>query len=119
MADTPITSFHLVNAHSMAASFTSAVQVAEFQDNVGIQLIWTGTPTGTFGVQVSQNYNPNVEPDTSTFTQLTLSPVPAASGSAGNYFIALICLPACYYQVTYTRTSGTGTLDVYIGGKGI
>lgn len=117
MAENLIMLDHLVSAASMGANITSAVQSLQKQDNCGIQLIWTGTPTGTFGVQVSLDYQ--LGTGVGTWTQITLSPVPAASGAAGTYYIDLNQLSSPWIQITYTRTSGTGTLDAWISAKGV
>lgn len=122
MAQNPLLSFHLVSAASMVSTVTSKAQACQYQDNVGIQLIWTGTPTGTFDVQVSINHAQDFQGNITTagtFTSLTLSPVPAAAGSAGSYYVDLNQLSAPYYRIVYTPSSGTGTLDIYVSGKGV
>jgi hypothetical protein len=66
-----------------------------------IQLVWTGTPTGNFTLQGSQ--------DNITFTTLTGSTV-AAGGGAGSFIIKDSTPYYKYVQVAYTATSGTGSL---------
>lgn len=101
--------FHIVKASSIATSFLSASTNILYGDNVGIQLIWTGTPTGTFFVQVSL--------DGVTFDPITLPSAVSAAGSAGSAYISLNQLDASYIQFGYTASGGTGTLDAYITWK--
>lgn len=91
------------------ASLTSPVVSLLTTDDVGLQLIWTGTPTGTFDVQVSC--------DNANWTSVTLSPAPAAAGSASNAYVDLSLLSAPYMRVVYTKTSGTGSLTIYLAAK--
>lgn len=117
MAQNIIVGSHLINAQTISADFTSAVQTIQYQDNIGIQFIWTGTPTGTFSVLVSADYNAGT--GVGTFSPLTLSSVPTPAGSGGNGVLLISSLPFCYFKVKYTYTSGTGTLNVWVSGKGI
>jgi hypothetical protein len=80
-------------------------------DNVGIELTWTGTPTGTFQVMVSNSginfyalsgFNPSL-------TQ--------PSGSAGGTYIQLSPIAARYMFIQYTNSSGTGTVTAYTESK--
>lgn len=106
----------------MSSNITSAVVEIELQDNIGIQMEWTGTAAGTFDVQISANYrediNGNVQ-NPGTWTSLTLSPTIAAVGSPDTAYIDLNQLSAPYIRVVYTRSSGTGVLNVNIVGKGV
>jgi hypothetical protein len=111
----------LITAQSMAASFNGTPVYIQFEDNIGIQLVWTGAnPIGTIGVQVSANYNPNTQAGTWTplqltpGTNLTVSP----GGSAGNAYLDLNQLSAPWIQVTYTTAGGSvGLLSALITGK--
>jgi hypothetical protein len=74
-------------------------------DNVGLELTWTGTPTGTITVQVSNSGL--------VFYPLTFNPALAQpSGSAGGYVIALEGIPFQYMYLQYVNSSGTGTFSV-------
>lgn len=78
-------------------------------DNISLQFDWTGTPNGSFDVQVS---NDNV-----TFHSLNIPGVPSAVGVAGGFIINITQLSQPYIKAVYTNTSGTGTLNVTIFGK--
>lgn len=99
----------IITAGDMSGSLTSSVTNINFLDNIGIQLIFTGSPTGTFSVEVSN--------DNTSWTALSLSPAPAASGSAGNQYIDLNQLSAAWIRTKYTRTSGSGSLTAYLSAK--
>lgn len=114
--------YHLINAVSMAATITSAAQNIITQDNVGLQLNWTGTPVGTFSVQVSNDHAENPLGNVTVagnWTTLTLSASVTAAGSADTAFIDINQSGAYFLRVVYTRTSGTGTLNCYLTAKGV
>lgn len=72
-------------------------------DNAGIEVAWTGTPTGTLQVMVS---NSGIN-----FNALTFNPaLSQPAGSAGGLAIALRDLPFQYLMLQYTNASGSGTL---------
>lgn len=99
-----------VDATSMGASINCPSTNIMYVDRVGYQISYTGTPTGTFTVQVSN--------DNTTWQDLTLSAAVTASGAAGNDFID--CETAAkYIRLVYTRTSGTGSLFVALTTKSI
>lgn len=112
----------IVNGGDMSqATITSDVTDIRYLDNISIQCIFTGTPTGSFALEGSLNYykiNGAVQ-NTGTWTPITLSSTPAASGSAGNILLDLNQLSFPYIRIVYTKTSGTGTLNVYISGKAV
>lgn len=75
-------------------------------DNVGLEVTYTGTPTGTFSVWVS---NSGIN-----FYALTFDPALAQpAGSAGGYAVNLNQLPFKYVFLKYVNASGSGVLTVY------
>lgn len=88
----------------------SNVQTVPQQHNIGLEITWTGTPTGVIQVMVSESGN--------NFYALTFSPSLAQpSGSAGGFVIDLNQLPFKYYMVQYANASGSGTLTTWAGQK--
>lgn len=76
------------------------------QQNLNLEVNWTGTPTGNFEVMVS---NSGIN-----FYALTFDPVLAQpAGSASGYTINITQLSAKYVMLKYTNASGTGSLTVY------
>jgi hypothetical protein len=109
-------------------AITSPPTEISLKDNIAYELTWTGTPVGTFAVQVSIDYNPgNTQSkggyDPGTWQNLPLTDTNGnplvASGSPGQIFMNLteICFP--WIRVQYTNTSGTGVLSGWISGKSI
>ncbi len=103
--------FLAIVAQSMAGNIVSPTTSIKNLDNVGVQFIWTGTPTGTFFVQVSA--------DGVTFDAITLPATVSASGSAGHACVDLNQISFPFIQVGYTAASGSGSLTAYITAKGL
>jgi len=81
-----------------------------FYDNIGLEVTWTGTPTGTIEVLVS---NSGIN-----FYSLTFNPgLTQPAGSASGYVIDLNQIPFRYLLLRYTNASGSGTLTAYGFGK--
>ena len=122
MAQTPFFGTHLLVNGNMASNITSPVQTLNAQDNVGIQLNWTGTPTGTFSFQISADYKQDQEGNVinpGNWISLPVSPSISASGSASQAYVDLNQMSSEWVRVVYTAASGTGTLNIYTSGKGI
>lgn len=82
------------------------------KDNIGLEVTWTGTPTGTIQVLGSSSGN--------TYYPLTFNPIlTQPAGSAGGYLIDLNQFPWRYLSVEYTNSSGTGVLLVTLTAKDI
>lgn len=91
---------------------TSPVFNAQNLDNVGIQVDWTGTPTGVIQVLGSI--------DTVNYHAFSFSPALAQpAGAAGGYLISLNQIPFPYIKLQYTNTSGTGVLNAWLSAKDI
>lgn len=104
---------HIISSGDMsAASVSSSAIDVSLQDSIGLELTWTGSPTGTITVNASNNG--------SNFYALTFTPsLTQPSGSASGIAVALTNYPFTYVKVTYTKSSGTGTLDCYLTSKDI
>jgi hypothetical protein len=108
----------------MATSVTSPVSCINRIPGISYDLSWTGTPTGTFAVQVSNTYSQDANGNvitagnwntlpTSSFTGTY--PVPA--GSPGNGFLDVVGTEAAYVRLVYTAVSGSGSLTVVCAAK--
>lgn len=114
--------FQNINAGDMSANITSVVTNIQFLDNVGVELDWTGTPTGTVNVQVSVSYAQDAEGNVTnagTWNNVALNPSISIAGSAGSQYIDLNQLAAPWVRIVYTFSSGTGALNGYISAKEI
>ena len=115
----------MVTSQTMSGTSTiySDVINATNLDNLGLEISWTGTPTGTITI-LAAIYNkgePNGYSPTNPISgnnSLTFNPVLAQpAGSASGYLISLNQFPYYFYQVKYVNASGSGLLTVYAGGK--
>lgn len=112
----------LYTAQSMAASFTSPPVEIRLQDNLGFQLKWSGSPVGSFSVQISSTYSEDINGnvmDLGAWVSLPLSPAIAATGAPDDAYIDLNQMSAMYVRIVYTRTSGTGSFSCVAVGKAI
>lgn len=79
-------------------------------DNVGAEINFSGTASGTISV-LGSNSGAN-------FYALTFSPpLGQPTGSSGGYLIDLNQFPFKYFLLQYTNSSGSGTLTAYIQSK--
>lgn len=110
----------LINAVSMAASINGPATVIQRLPGISYDISWTGSPVGTFSVQVSNSYSENADGSVGNAgnwytlpTTYFLFPIPVPSGSPGNGFIDLTTVTNAYaIRLVYTATSGTGSLTV-------
>lgn len=100
----------IVTSGDMSGNITSDTIGVERLDNVGIQLQWTGTPTGDFFVDARIH-------EDAPWTELSISPSVAASGSASDWLISLTQIPYSELRVRYERSAGTGTLEAWLMAK--
>lgn len=114
--------FRTITDGSMAsATVTSLATDIRYLDNIGLQLNWSGSPVGTFAVQVSADYEQDQFGNVvaaGNWIPLTLSPSPSTAAGSPIY-IDLTQLSAPWIRVVYTKTSGSGTLNAYIVAKGL
>lgn len=82
-----------------------------YQDNVGVQLIFTGDPVGEFKVECTIDGINWVELDFGAFI--------LAEGEGDSYLLNINQLPYIKLRVRYDEQSGGGSLNVYILAKSI
>ena len=107
---------------SMAATFTSPATFIRNTDNVSYQIdITTTNSTGTFSVQVSNDYAlgpDNTVTNPGTWLTLTLSGTPIAAGANDIIGISLNQLPYDSIRFVYTSiVAGTGALTAILTSK--
>lgn len=89
--------------------YSNIVDVSKM-DNIGLEISWTGTPTGSLTVNGS---NSGIN-----FFPLSFSPsLTQPSGSAGGYLVDLSGYPFKYIMIKYINSSGSGSLLVYAQNK--
>lgn len=122
MAYNILNPIQVVTSGDMSSSITSTPVEVKYQDNIGVQLHWTGTPTGSFAFEVSMNYSKDINGNvvnTGNWVVLPVSPSISAAGSADDAYVDLNQISARYVRVVYTAASGSGTLDVFVNAKGV
>jgi hypothetical protein len=91
-------------------TYTSAITDLNQMHNVGLDVRFTGTPTGTLSVMCSN--------DGVTFTALTFNPaITQPTGAALNLLINLNQVPFRYVQLQYVNSTGSGTIISYLTSK--
>ncbi len=77
-----------------------------------LQVVWTGTPTGTLTLQVSDKPNPNEANDTDWVTTTETVMVNPA-GSASQFRVATTSSPG-KKRLKYVNSASSGTLFAYV-----
>lgn len=100
-------------------TLTSPAQFLQNFDNIGLEITWTGTPTGAISLLGSVSA---VIPQAAavSYYSLTFNPALAQpAGSAGGYIIDLNNFPFPALEVQYVNQMGNGVLNVYLFSKDI
>ena len=117
--------FKIASAQSLATAFQLAPTLVLFTDNITYQInITTTNSTGTFQVQVSNDYKidetNNTVSNAGTWIPLTLSGTPVAAGANDNIVITLNQVGFNAIRLAYIPSvAGTGVIDAYIVTKQI
>lgn len=114
----------LINAQSMAISITGPASFVGTIPGISYDIFWTGTPVGTFAVQVSNTYSQGPTGNVLNAGNWTTIPAslfqgtyPVPAGSPGTGFLDVVGTEACYVRLTYTAASGSGSLTVVPAAK--
>lgn len=109
----------LTSAGDMSGDVTSSAVDVRYLDSAALQAVWSNgsTPVGVLTVQGSVNYGqPGV---TAAWTTISLSATLNVSGSSGSAIADLTQITYPYVRMVYTRSSGSGSLDIWVSGKEI
>lgn len=98
-----------ISGGDMSGNITGPAQDLSYIIGYAVHAIWTGTPTGTVVLQVSN--------DGVTWENITTTST-ATGGIADSVLFNITDAMYKKVRLTYTRTSGTGTLNVTFMGKG-
>lgn len=102
--------FRLLEDGDMSGNITSIPQQLNSIAMASIQAVWTGgSASGSLKLQIS---NDNV-----TYSDYTGSSTPVSG--AGDFIWNIVATPYPWIRVVYTRTSGTGLLNITVNGKGV
>jgi hypothetical protein len=128
MSDRPLLAPNLdkpiIFNQDMSTSFNGPATIIQKLPGISYDIIWAGTPTGSFSVQVTNTFrqaangtitnsgNWNTLPS-SAFT----GTLPAPSGSADHGFIDVVGTEAYAVRLVYTASGGTGLCTVVAAAK--
>lgn len=104
--------FTQFNAQAVSSTTTyhSPASNVLYQHNIGLDVTFTGTMTGTLSVECCN--------DGVNFKALTFNPtLSQPAGSSLGYLIDLNQVPFQYLRVTYVNSSGSGTLTSILTSK--
>lgn len=108
----------------MASNIIGPATIINQLPGISYDLQWTGTPTGTFTVQVSNSFFTDPENNvigTPNWTNLPTSSFtgtyPVPSGSPGAGFLDVVGTEAYAIRLIYTAASGSGNLLVFSAAK--
>lgn len=105
-----IEAYKIVSAGSMAGNITSTETICKQVDNVGLLVEWSGTsPVGTITVEVANG--------DSGWSALDFGTPISITGNSGNLNININQIPFEKIRTVYTRSSGTGTLNITLAAK--
>ena len=111
--NTALAPIRVIANGDMSADITSDVVDLTMYSNVAAQLIFTGTPVGTFTIQGSVDYK---KATGGTWTTLSLGAPMVAVGVADTIILDLtINIP--FLRIVYTSAAGAGKLNAYVSGK--
>jgi hypothetical protein len=128
-----IQSFGTNNANGTVALLSPVIEVWPYYF-LSAEAKWTGTPSGTFSWEASNQYHPITNPN-ATFVPIDSSFVQfigriggstSPSGSAGSSFASvnlfgsqtIAALGTRWLRLRYTNASGAGPLDVWFSAEG-
>ena len=113
-----------MNTLSLGADAYSIISWINQISMFSYTIVWTGTPTGQFYVEVCDDYVPNPQDasfgtpvNPGTWVPLILSAGVVATGSAGSAFIDVDACSAAFCRLHYVFSSGTGTATAVVAGK--
>lgn len=112
--------FQVIKDGDMSANITSVATIITNLSMVSYQVTWTGSsPVGVVTVEASNDYS--VDAAGKVLNAGTWNTVTGAtaniSGNTGKGMINLNQMPAFAIRLTYTATSGTGTLNATVVAK--
>lgn len=115
----------IANAQSLAATVNGPAQHIEHMVGYSITAAVTGTAgsaVGTLKIQASNDaFDDNVGAGTYEKSTATWVDIPGSSQAVSDDGTFIWNVDAAFYgacRVVYTRTSGTGTMEVYFTAKG-
>lgn len=101
--------FKVVTDGDMALQVITEISTINWLDNMGYQVIWSGTPVGEFFVDATINGT--------DWEALDFGSSMVAAGVAGSFLINMNQLPYLSIRLRYEPTSSDGVLNAWVMGK--
>jgi hypothetical protein len=116
----------LVTSGSLGASSVSEETILKDYDELMLEFEWSAgsTPVGNLSIEVCSDLGSgarttwNTLEVTNTLDGTTSSNM-AVSGNSGKHVVNFESAPFGILRIRYTRTSGSGTLNVWVSGKSL
>lgn len=108
MSKKVLTSYAILSAQSLAASFNSASTNVQFLDRISYSGSWTGSAVGSLIAQGSA--------DGTNFANLDMNAI-NLNNASDSFVMDIQCTSLPYVRLAYTRSSGTGSMTAVISGK--
>lgn len=108
MSKKVLTSFALLSNQSMSTSFQSQSTNTQFLDRICYAADWSGSAVGSLIVQGSVD---NVH-----FSNLDMNPI-VMNNASDSAVLDIQTTSIPYVRLSYTATSGAGSLNAFISGK--
>lgn len=103
-----IAPYRLLSAQDLSSSFVSASTHVQLYDRIAYSVSWTGTAVGRLIAQGSL--------DNINFSDLDMNPILMANATdTGILDIQATGVP--FVRLSYTATSGAGSLDAFVSAK--
>lgn len=119
MASRPVLPPHpILSNEDMSSSFSSDPTVLLNLSMVSYDVSWSGsTPIGTLAVEVSNTVTFNADGSIRSAGNWTPLTSQAVSGNTGGIFFDVVATAGYAVRLTYTATSGSGSMSAQVSGK--
>jgi hypothetical protein len=114
--------FQTITSGDASGNLTSAVTQIQHLDDITVQVNVTGTPTGVLQVQYSLDFTEdfmNNVTNPGTWVNDIYAVQTVTAGNPTSTIFDLTLKGAPYVRLTWTSTSGTGTINAFISGKAV
>lgn len=105
-----------VDAANASSQIISPVTTIKFLDNILFELLFSGSPAGSFYIEVSNDYNP-ITNTPGTWIPLDFQAADVLVAGAIDIMAEVNQSPAPYIRVRWEPTSGTGALTIWVSAK--
>jgi hypothetical protein len=113
-----ISAFPMLDQADASSDVISLPTDVKNLDNASIRVTWTGTPIGTLTVQAQQEKSDtSAAQDAASWFDIDLGATIAIDANETDHQLIFTQLPFDKIRLSYTSTSGTGTISAKISAK--